>query len=314
MRDFSKSTIAYLGPSGTFTEEALISQPDLAQARILPFPTIASVVEAVDTRQVDYGFVAIENSIEGTVVAAIDALVFDYDVFVLREVIHDIHLNLMAKKGTDLNQIKKVLSYPHASAQCRNFLAEVLPSAEVVATNSTADAARIVAESPDQTLSAISPAVSSRLYNLDILRAQIEDHKDNQTKFFLINKDHLSPRTGHDKTSIVCFQLSDRPGSLISILAQFSARNINLTKLESRPTKAALGEYCFIIDLEGHIEDPIVADTLNELHRSLPKLKLIGSYPIARNGSEEKVVDIKERSTKAETWLSDLLKRIDRLV
>ncbi|MCL5077468.1 MAG: ACT domain-containing protein, partial [Actinobacteria bacterium] len=127
---------------------------------------------------------------------------------------------------------------------------------------------------------------------------------------FLLNKDHISPRTGHDKTTVVCFQLTDRPGSLLSILAQFSARNINLTKLESRPSKAALGEYCFVIDLEGHIEDPVVADTLSELHRSLPELKLIGSYPVA-NSNDNRAEDIREKSAKAETWLSDLLSKID---
>ena len=184
----------------------------------------------------------------------------------IREVVLDIHLNLMAKPETKLAQIKKVLSYPHASAQCRSFLQKHLPNAEVIATNSTAEAAKIVAGSSDPTLGALAPAVSAELYELEILERAVEDFKDNQTRFFLLNKDHISPRTGHDKTTVVCFQLTDRPGSLLSILAQFSARNINLTKLESRPSKAALGEYCFVIDLEGHIEDPVVADTLSELH------------------------------------------------
>lgn len=313
MKDFSNSTIAYLGPRGTFTEEALLSQPDLAKANLVPYPTIASAIEAVDKGTADYGFVAIENSIEGTVAATIDALIFDHDLFVLREVILDIHLNLMAKGEIKLGAIKKVLSYPHASAQCRNFLQENLRDAEIVATNSTAEAAKIVAESDDLTLSALAPKVSSDLYSLKILRPAIEDHKDNKTRFFLLNKNNLPAKTGYDKTTVVCFQLADRPGSLISILAQFSARNINLTKLESRPSKAALGQYCFVIDLEGHIEDPIVADTLSELHRSLPELKLIGSYPMARHGKET-IEEKMAKSAKAETWLNDLLNKIDRLV
>lgn len=314
MKELSSSTIAFLGPSGTFTEEALRSQSDLARAKLVPYPTIPSVIEAVDRREVDYGFVAIENSIEGTVAAALDSLIFDCNVFVIREVVLDIHLNLMAGAAADLSAIKRVLSYPHASGQCRNFIAEYLPDAEIVATNSTADAAKIVAESSDPSLGAIAPAVSASLYGLTILRSRIQDHKDNQTRFFLLDKDGLAARSGHDKTSVVCFQLSDRPGSLISILAQFSARNINLTKLESRPSKAQLGEYCFVIDLEGHIEDPIVADTLSELHRSLPELKFLGSYPAARQGMDEKIEHLKERSSKAETWLDDLLARIERLV
>ncbi len=314
MRDFSNSTIAYLGPRGTFTEEALRSQSDLAAAQLIPFPSFSAVMEAVDQRKVDYAFVAIENSIEGTVSATIDPLIFDYELFVLREVILDIHLDLMAKPQTQMDQIRKVLSYPHALAQCRAFISDSLPNADVVATNSTSDAAKTVADSSDPTLAALAPSVSAELYNLKILKEHVEDHPGNQTRFFLLNKDHLAPRTGHDKTTVVCFQLSDRPGSLISILAQFSARNINLTKLESRPSKAALGQYCFVIDLEGHIEDPIVADTLAELHRSLPEIKLIGSYPVAATHNPEKAGDLKERSAKAETWLGDLLSRIDRLV
>lgn len=314
MKDFSGSTISYLGPRGTFTEEALRSQRDLAQAELVPYPTIAAAIEAVSNGETDYGFVAIENSIEGTVAATIDALIFDHDVFVIREVIHDIHLDLMGTSDTKLEGIKKVLSYPHASAQCRGFVSEFLPNAEIIATNSTAEAAKIVSESDDPTLSALAPAVSADIYGLKVIKSAVEDYKDNQTRFFLLNRDHLTPKSGHDKTTVVCFQLSDRPGSLLSILAQFSARSINLNKLESRPSKAGLGQYCFVIDLEGHIEDPIVADTLSELHRSLPELKLIGSYPMARHGSREKVEDKKARSSKAETWLSDLLSRIDRLV
>ena len=312
MKNFSDSTIAYLGPEGTFTEEALRSQSDLATAKLLPFPTFATVMEAVASRKVDYAFVAIENSIEGTVSASIDPLIFDYDLFVLREVVLDIHLNLMAKSGTQMSQVKKVLSFPHALAQCRGFLTEHLPNAEAIATNSTSEAAMLVAESSDAASAALAPSVSAGLYNLEILRNNVEDHKGNQTRFFLLNKDHLAPRTGHDKTTVVCFQISDRPGSLISILAQFSARNINLTKLESRPSKAGLGQYCFVIDLEGHIEDPIVADTLSQLHRSLPELKFIGSYQSAASNSE-KLGELKDKSDRAETWLSELLSRIDRL-
>lgn len=310
MKDFAGCKISYLGPQGTFTEEALRSQADLGKAELIPYPTIAAAIEAVDLGETDCGFVAIENSIEGTVAATIDALIFNHDLFVIREVVLDIHLNLMAKPETKLAQIKKVLSYPHASAQCRLFLQKHLPDAEVIATNSTAEAAKIVAESSDPALGALAPAISAELYKLEILERAIEDFKDNQTRFFLLNKDHISPRTGHDKTTVVCFQLTDRPGSLLSILAQFSARNINLTKLESRPSKAALGEYCFVIDLEGHIEDPVVADTLSELHRSLPELKLIGSYPVA-NSNDNRAEDIREKSAKAETWLSDLLSKID---
>ncbi len=310
MKDFANSTIAYLGPRGTFTEEALRSQTDLAAAKLIPFPSWGSVMEAIDSRGVDYAFVAIENSIEGTVSATIDPLIFDYDLFILREVVYDVHLNLMGIKGAGADRIQKVLSFPHALAQCRGFLADRLPLAETVATNSTSDAARMVAESGDSSMAALAPSVSAELYDLEILEKHVEDHTGNQTRFFLLNKDHLSPRSGHDKTTVVCFQIADRPGSLISILAQFSARNINLTKLESRPSKTGLGQYCFVIDLEGHIEDPIIADTLSELHRSLPEIKFIGSYPAA-GATEEKTGDRRERSSRANAWLDELLARIE---
>jgi prephenate dehydratase len=302
-------TVAFLGPAGTFTEEALNTQADLIAGKV-PKQTVADVLDAVTTGEVEVGFVPMENSIEGTVSATVDSLVFDADLLIQREVVLDVHLNLLAPPGTRLVDITKVLSFPHASAQCRGFLKSKLPDVEVLATNSTAEAARIVGEDRTPGRAALAPRLAGELYGLDVIEAAIEDHPDNQTKFVAVAKHGVPARTGHDKTSIVCFQREDHPGTLHAILSEFSARGINLTKLESRPTKRGLGNYCFIIDLEGHIAEEVVADALRVLHAELAGVKLLGSYPTA--GSEGVAVRLKadEAWRKADEWMEELRSQI----
>jgi len=274
-------TIAFLGPAGTFTEEALFTQPDYASATVLPVGGLPEVLDAVHTGSADLAFVPIENSIEGTVNAIVDSLVFDVDLLIQREVILDVHMQLMAPPGSAMASITRVLSLPHASGQCRRFLADHLPDAEVVPTNSTAEAARIVGEDRRRDTAALAPRLAAQLYDLDILASAVEDHPDNQTRFVALAPTGIPGPTGHDKTSIVCFQREDRPGSLHAILSEFAARSINLTKLESRPTKRGLGDYCFLIDLSGHVAHEVVADCLRVLHAELAGVKFLGSYPAA---------------------------------
>jgi prephenate dehydratase len=274
-------TIAFLGPAGTFTEEALFTQPDYASGAVLPVAGLAEVLDAVRTGRADLAFVPIENSIEGTVNATVDSLVFEVDLLIQREVIVDVHLQLMAPPGTDVSAITRVLSFPHASAQCRRFLADRLPGAEVVPTNSTAEAARRVGEERIPGTAALAPRLAAQLYGLDVLASAVEDHPDNQTRFVALAPSGVPAPTGHDKTSIVCFQREDRPGSLHAILSEFAARGINLTKLESRPSKRGLGDYCFLIDLTGHLAQEVVADCLRVLHAELADVKFLGSYPAA---------------------------------
>jgi prephenate dehydratase len=257
------------------------------------------------------GFVPIENAIEGTVNATLDGLVFDHDLIIQREVVRDIHLHLMAPPGTALDQVRRVLSLPVALAQCRKYLAEHLPGAQEVAANSTAEAALLLGEGGQPATAAIAPRLAAELYGLVVLAEDVEDHPGNQTRFVAVANGRVAAPTGHDRTSIVCFQRADRPGSLHGILGQFAARNINLTKLESRPTKRGLGDYCFVIDLTGHLADEVVADCLRDLHAELAGVKFLGSYPVAGAQSPARRQRAAQAWKAADRWLDALRAQIE---
>jgi prephenate dehydratase len=301
--------VAYFGPEATFTHEALLTQPDLVGADLRPLGAITDVLEAVARDEAELGFVPIENAIEGTVSATIDGLIHDVDLHIQREVVKDIHLHLMARPGTALEDIRVVSSYPHALAQCQKYLAKTLPGVEQRAANSTADAARGLGESagPDAAgHAAIAPRIAAERYGLAIVAEDVEDHPENQTRFVLVARTRVPKPTGHDKTSIVCFQRADHPGSLHGILGQFAARNINLTKLESRPTKQGLGDYCFVIDLTGHLGDEVIADCLRDLHAGLAGVKFLGSYPAAGEHGAEQRRQADAAWQAADDWLRSL--------
>jgi prephenate dehydratase len=302
----SATSIGYFGPAGTFTEQALLTQPDYAAADRRPLATIVDVLEATAGEQVSLGFVPLENGIEGSVPITMDSLVFDFDLLIQREVVLDIHLALMANPGSTLADIKVVASYPHALGQCRKFLSANLSGAETLAATSTAEAARELAEHPDKTMGVIAPPQAASVYGLVLLAEEVEDHPENQTRFVAVAPSGIPAATGHDRTSIVCFQGADHPGNLHSILGQFAARDINLTKLESRPTKQGLGDYCFVIDLDGHIADEIVADCLRDLHASLFRLKFLGSYPAAGHHGPTKRRDAEQAWRQADQWIQSL--------
>ncbi|MFZ0250152.1 MAG: prephenate dehydratase [Acidimicrobiales bacterium] len=297
------TSVAYFGPEATFTQEALLTQSDLAGADLRALPSITSVLEAVARGEVEFGFVPIENGIEGTVSATIDGLIHDVDLHIQREVVMDIHLHLMAPAGTGLDDIRAVSSYPHALAQCQKYLARALPEAEQRAANSTADAARVLGDSRAAGEAAIAPRLAAERYGLAIVAEDVEDHPENQTRFVLLARARVPAPTGHDKTSIVCFQRDDHPGSLHGIVGQFAARNINLSKLESRPTKQALGDYCFVIDLSGHVGDEVVADCLRDLHTGLASVKFLGSYPAAGERGPEQRRQADAAWQAADSWL-----------
>jgi prephenate dehydratase len=300
--------IGFLGPAGTFTEQALLTQQDLRRGQLVELPTIADVLAAASTGEVDLGFVAIENAIEGAVNVTLDSLAFDTDLLIQREVVLDIELCLMARRGTTVEQVSVVLSHPMASAQCRQFVRKELGHAPVRAANSTVDAARLAAEQPGT--AAIGPPLAAERYGLEVLVRNIADHPDNQTRFVLVAADGIPERTGHDKTSVVLFQRQDRPGSLLAILQEFAARDINLTKLTSRPAKTTLGQYCFMVDLEGHIADDLVADALRSIRAKHAEVKYLGSYPAAGAQAPELRRAADSAWAEADTWIKALRSRI----
>ncbi len=305
--------VAYLGPPGTFTEEALLSQPDLVDAELIAMRSMPEVLSATSSGEVDLGFVALENSIEGSVTLVLDQLVFDYELFIQREVVLTIRQNLLGPPGMTLADVKRVVSFPVASAQCRRFFSLRLPDAEIVAANSTAGAVQEVAENQPPGTAALGAALAAKLYGLEVLAADVEDSPDNnQTRFVLVSRAGIPTPTGHDKTSIVCFQRDDHPGSLHAILGQFTARNINLTKLESRPTKHSLGDYCFVIDLEGHLDDEVVADCLRDLRVQLATVKFLGSYPAAGEHGPERRRDAEAAWKAADEWIAALRGQVAR--
>jgi len=303
-------SIAFLGPEGTFSEEALLSVLSLAAAEPVAMATIADALDAAHHREVDAAFVPIENSIDGTVSATLDHLVFDVELFIQLEHVFDVHLDLLAPQGTELGNIRRVVSIPVALAQCRRFLREHLPGAQLEHASSTAEAARLVGQAGPDGTAAIAPALAGKLYGLDTIAPAVEDHAGNQTRFVLVSRGVLPPPTGHDRTSLACFQQADRPGNLHQILGQFAARNINLTKIESRPTKLGLGDYCFVIELEGHLSDEVVGDCLKELHSKLASVKFLGSYPaFGERGAKERE-QIAAARAEADAWLRTLRSRV----
>jgi prephenate dehydratase len=305
--------IGYFGPAGTFTEQALLSQADLAGCELVPYRTVPDVLDAVDNNAVDLGFVPIENSIEGTVNFTQDALVFDHDLLIQREVVLDIEHCIVAKKGVALADITTLLSIPVATAQCHAYIREHLGNAEVRAANSTAEAARIVGEDSTKSMAAVAPRNAAALYGLEVLASNIADHEGNQTRFVLVGKDTIPAATGHDRTALVVFQRADEPGSLISILQEFAARRINLSQLLSRPTKrGGLGDYCFIMYADGHIKDELVADILRDLHAKQGAVKFLGSYPAAGVHAHTTREHADARWREADDWVSALRSQIAR--
>ena len=304
--------VAFLGPLGTFGEEAMLTQPDLAAMELVPMRSMPEVLRATETGEVDLGFVALENSIEGSVRPVLDHLIFESDLLIQREVVLPISQNLLGPRGLTVDKVRRVVSFPDALEQCRGFFARELPDVDLVAANSTAEAVRVVAEEAEPTTAALGTQLAGRLYGLELIAPDVEDHPENATRFVLVAREGIPAPTGHDKTSIVCFQRDDRPGNLHLIAAQFAARDINLTKFESRPTKRGLGDYCFIIDFQGHLADEAVADCLRNLHADLRGVKLLGSYPAAGEHGDTIRRDADAAWRAADSWIASFRQQIRR--
>ena len=275
--ELSCRSVSYLGPAGTFTEEALQHWRELRYEEAIPFPTVEEAILAVEDNVAEKAVVPIENSIEGSVNATLDSLAFETGVLIQAEKVCQVRHYLLAREEMNLDEVKRIISHPQAAAQCRRHLVELLPGVEVEAANSTSEAALRVSQSQEP-VAALGSKLAAELYGLAVLREGMEDHPENRTRFVLLGKEKMPP-SGRDKTSMVCFIFQDRPGMLLQILQEFAYRYLNLTKIESRPTKEVLGEYCFFIDCEGHQEDEVLASALKCLECKLPRIKLLGSYP-----------------------------------
>ncbi len=272
--------VAFLGPEGTFTEEALLANPPGGDLTPFPYPSIQDVLDAVESAEAEVGVVPIENSLEGSVTLTLDLLASGYDgLEIVREVTHPIRHQLIARRELKLAEITKVVSIPIAYGQCRNFIRAHLANVEHEATDSTAEAVRRVSR-VDRPWVAIGTRLSAELYECTVVRDDIEDSLDNRTRFAYLGRSGApQDLAARYKTSIVCGIANDQPGSLLLILSEFAHRYVNLTKVESRPSKQGLGDYIFFIDLEGRRADPPIDEALKCIACKLPWVKVLGSYP-----------------------------------
>ena len=269
-------TVAYLGPPGTFSERAAIKHFGHA-AQPLPEPSIDEVYRAVESGAADFGVVPVENSTEGAVGRSLD-LMPQTPRKVCGEVVLRIHHNLMAKAPpADFGAIRRVFSHGQSLAQCHEWLNNNLPNAERVAVASNAEAARRAAEEAGS--AAVAGEMAAEHYGLTILAPNIEDEPNNTTRFLVLG-DYEPKPSGRDKTSLV-LSARNRAGAVYEMLTPFATRGVSMTKFESRPSKVALWEYLFFVDIEGHREDPQVASALEEVGRIAGYLKVLGSYPAA---------------------------------
>ena len=274
--------IAYLGPAGTFTEDALRNAiDDATDFEPLPAATIHDAILAVEHGEADRALVPFENSIEGAVRPTLDTLALEAEaVAIVGEFDYPVRVSLIARNELPLEQITAVLSHPQASAQCARFIREQLPDAEVRATASTADAVRTVSET-EQPWAALGAHAAAGLYGCIELRDGVEDSQRNVTRFVWIAPRGTEPEGEEPwKTSLVFSELGeDHPGALVDALLEFSRRQINLTRIESRPLRKGLGRYMFFIDLEGRASEPLVKEAIEGLQGKAESVRLLGSYP-----------------------------------
>lgn len=268
---------AYLGPEGSFSEEAArqYAGPD---ADLVAFADIAGAIASVGLGLVDIAVVPIENAIEGSINATLDRLIHDNAApQIIGELALPIRHQLIARPDVEVQDIERVISVPAAAAQCGTYLRNYLPQAPVLAALSTSAAVSSLVHATG--LAAIGTERAARLYGMRILAKDIQDIPDNMTRFVALGHRATEP-TGRDKTSICCLIGDDRPGSLVAILREFAERNINLTRIESRPTRGGLGKYFFLIDVEGHDRDPNIAAALEGVRGQSTETRVLGSYPV----------------------------------
>lgn len=295
------SVYSYLGPAGTFTEAAL--NPILKPGdKSVPAVNVTAALDAVRTGTADYAIVPIENSVEGVVARTLDELASGEPLLIIGESILSVSFALMVKPGVKISDIKRLATHPHAEAQCREYIAKNIPGAEVIMTASTAAGAEAVAKGEAD--GALAAAVAAKNFNLEVIAEDIGDKQAAVTRFVTVSRPgKIAPPTGSDRSSLVVFIAADHSGALLEILTEFAVRGVNLTFIQSRPNGVELGQYHFIIDVEGHIEDARVGDTLKALYRICADVRFLGSYaradkvlPTLNKATEDKAFD------SAESW------------
>lgn len=296
------SVYSYLGPAGTFTEAALI--PLLKpEDKSVPAVNVTAALDAVRSGTADYAIVPIENSVEGVVARTLDELASGAPLLIIGESILSVSFALMVKPGIKISDIKRLATHPHAEAQCREYIAKKIPGAEVIMTASTAAGAEAVAKG--EVDGALAATVAAKNFKLEVIAEDVGDKEGAVTRFVTISRPgKIAAPTGSDRTSLVVFIAADHSGALLEILTEFAVRGVNLTFIQSRPNGVELGQYHFIIDVEGHIEDARVGDTLKALYRICADVRFLGSYARA-----DKVLPTLSKATEdqafdtAETWL-----------
>ncbi len=263
--------VSYLGPEGSFTHQAA-NQRFGSQAEYKAMESIEDVFSEIDKGRCDYGVVPVESSLEGMVTGTLDMFIESSNK-INGEIFLPVSHCLLSR--ADMDSIRVIYSHPQAIAQCRSWIRRNLPNAEIRETSSTSEAARVVVK--EETSAAIASSMAASIYNLGIVEENIQDKGESYTRFLIISK-KTAGKTGRDKTSIM-FSIKDRVGALYEILKPLAAEGINLTKIESRPSKKGLWDYYFFVDFEGHEDEPRVGKTLGEVKENCVFLKVLGSYP-----------------------------------
>ncbi|MBU2702177.1 prephenate dehydratase [Sporomusaceae bacterium BoRhaA] len=272
--------IGYLGPAGTYSEEAAHHLCDGDEQQFKPFVTIDAAIWAVAKGEVDTSIVPIENSLGGSVTVTLDILAHEVDLYITAEFVAAIRHNLLVKQDQESEAIEMILSHPQALAQCRHVLQTLYPGVSFKPVDSTAEAARLVAEGTGR-MAAISSAKAAKQYGLSIVNHDVQDNLTNCTRFVRLERvPQKTCSAGPCKTSIVCEINGKKPGSLCEILQEFSIRNVNLTRIESRPARTGLGRYIFFLDMEGRLNDAVIAEAVAAVQKKSFWFKNLGTYAV----------------------------------
>lgn len=304
----STRRIAYLGPRGSFAEAAVRSLTEGQDVELVPAASVQAALDAARDGSVDSALVPIENSVEGSVSVTLDELAAGKRLVIVDEVVIAVRFALLARPGVTLADVRRVATHPHAQAQVRHWLAANLPGASVIPAMSTAAAAAGLAEEPATFDAAVSQRIAADIYGLDVLADDIQDTDDATTRFVLVRLPGEIPApSGADKTTLSLYMRQDEPGALLAILTEFAVRGVNMTRIESRPTRKALGDYYFSVDVEGHVADSRVSEALMGLHRVCLDVRFLGSYP--RHDGKQPVL----RAGVTDADFADAQQWLDRL-